>query len=569
MPPGWGGGTGGRGGGDGGASRRVAGGRGGGAKDLQGRDEIRKFLNFYKRRNSVCVDLYQSAFYSKKPNWEELADFVFSVVAVGGTSSPELIRAAVMDIQLHPVKKLLFLKFTDQQIRDEVAARLHAGLLWPAFDTTVTGWGMDKPVERIRVLGASPETDEAGVKLVLGEYGEVLDARKGLISSKKLPGCTNGIWTVRLIMEQGKTLPPFLIIKEEGEVWQLATGEISVCWQCGLQGHIGDKCHQDVSALASSLTGPALSKQPSWAHVVRGAQAGHFLPPPLNVEVGLRGDGQAVGRVDGRGLAVVDQAASRVLGCTEAGSKEQEKVDENISVQGRAALDEDYEIVVSVEENESMEVQTSLEIKRNKQKKRKFVDESSGSESESEEIQSGSFDSHATSKAGLKSQTTLVSQQLKVIVPDEILDSSVDSSPRCHKGGKGMRQVDGKVIGEKVDYGTGLEAQRSQSTSRSRLFNYKWFDVAIEDGTEKGGGRIIFSDYEKNFADNVDDYFILMKDKCTLGHKCAGRVKMVREDMIDRVIAPPDTDLRDIPYILSLVGDGCVIDTGWKVVTND
>ena len=60
-----------------------------------------------------------------------------------------------------------------------------------------------------------------------------------------------------------------------------------------------------------------------------------------------------------------------------------------------------------------------------------------------------------------------------------------------------------------------------------------------------------------------------MKDKCTLGHKCAGRVKMVREDMIDRVIDPPDTDKRDIPYILSLVGDGCVIDTGWIVVTND
>ena len=27
--------------------------------------------------------------------------------------------------------------------RGEVAARLQAGLVWPAFDTTVTGWGMD------------------------------------------------------------------------------------------------------------------------------------------------------------------------------------------------------------------------------------------------------------------------------------------------------------------------------------------------------------------------------------------------------------------------------------------
>ena len=102
---------------------------------MQGREEIRKFLNFNKRKNSVCVDLYHPAFYSRKPNWE---DFVSSVVAVGGNSPPQLIRAAVVDIQLHPVKKLLFLKFKELQLRDEVADWFQAGLLWPAFDTTVT-----------------------------------------------------------------------------------------------------------------------------------------------------------------------------------------------------------------------------------------------------------------------------------------------------------------------------------------------------------------------------------------------------------------------------------------------
>ena len=250
---------------------------------MQSREEIRKFLNFYKRKNSVCVDLYQPAFYSKKPNWEDLAEFVYAVLSVGSTSAPGLIRAAVKDVQLHPVKKLLFFKFSDQVIRDEVAARLQAGLVWPAFDTTVTGWAMDKPVERIRLLGASPETDEAGVRLVLGKYGEVLDAKKGLISPKKLPGCSNGIWTVKMILGEDQTLPPFLIMKEEGEVWQLTTGEISVCWKCGCQGHIGDKCYQDVSALAASLVSPSVSQQPSWAHVVRGVRAGtqhHQFPPP-------------------------------------------------------------------------------------------------------------------------------------------------------------------------------------------------------------------------------------------------------------------------------------------------
>ena len=144
----------------------------------------------------MCVDLYQPAFYSKKPNWEDLAEFDYSVLSVGSTSVPGLIRAAVKDVQLHPVKKLLFLKFTDQLIRDEVATRLQAGLVWPAFNTTVTGWAMDKPVERFRVLGASPETYEAGIRLILQRYGEVLDAKKGLLSPKKLPGCLNGIWTV-------------------------------------------------------------------------------------------------------------------------------------------------------------------------------------------------------------------------------------------------------------------------------------------------------------------------------------------------------------------------------------
>ena len=110
------------------------------------------------------------------------------------------------------MKKFLF-KFKKQHFRDEVVTRLQAGLFWPAFNTIVTGWAMDKPVERMRVLGASPETDEVGVKQVLGQYGEVLDARKGLISDKKLPGCTNGVWTVRLILRQDMPLSPFLIIK--------------------------------------------------------------------------------------------------------------------------------------------------------------------------------------------------------------------------------------------------------------------------------------------------------------------------------------------------------------------
>ena len=151
--PGGGGGAG-RGGGVGGGGNQAQGGgrRRPVAKERQGNDEIRKFLNFYKRRNSLCVDLYLPAFFQRKPSYEDLAEFVYDVLSVGSISPPHVIRTAVLDIQLHPVKKLLFIKFTNQLVRDEVVARLQAGLNWTNFDTVVTGWSMDKPMERVRVL---------------------------------------------------------------------------------------------------------------------------------------------------------------------------------------------------------------------------------------------------------------------------------------------------------------------------------------------------------------------------------------------------------------------------------
>jgi hypothetical protein len=56
----------------------------------EGNDDVRKFLSFYKRRNSVCVELYLPACYQKKPSYDDLAEFVYSVLSVGGTSSPQV-----------------------------------------------------------------------------------------------------------------------------------------------------------------------------------------------------------------------------------------------------------------------------------------------------------------------------------------------------------------------------------------------------------------------------------------------------------------------------------------------
>ena len=47
------------------------------ARERQWNEEIKKFLSYYKRKNSLCVDLYLPAFYQKKPSYEDLAEFVF------------------------------------------------------------------------------------------------------------------------------------------------------------------------------------------------------------------------------------------------------------------------------------------------------------------------------------------------------------------------------------------------------------------------------------------------------------------------------------------------------------
>ena len=107
---------------------------------------------------------------------------------------------------------------------------------------------------------------------------------------------------MKLVLGEEKLLPPFLIMKEEGEVGQLATGEVSVCWKCGKPGHIGDKCHQDVSALAASLAGPAESHQPSWAHVVRGASPLPLHPRPPALPPGGPRVGVLAVPVTGEGL---------------------------------------------------------------------------------------------------------------------------------------------------------------------------------------------------------------------------------------------------------------------------
>ena len=147
------------------------------------------------------------------------------------------LRVSLKDIQLHPVKKHLFIKFRDSMNRDVVADKLKSGVEWPAFEAKVHGWAMDKPVIVVRLHGVSPESNKKDIEDVMGNYGDLLDVDIGYISKKVLPGVTNGTWTVKMILGEGKVLPSFVFMKEEGEVWQVThESQVNVCWKCGHTG---------------------------------------------------------------------------------------------------------------------------------------------------------------------------------------------------------------------------------------------------------------------------------------------------------------------------------------------
>ena len=204
---------------------------------------VSKFMNFMQRKNTVVIELYEKAFYTRRPTWESLANFVYSDLC-----PTDELRSGVVDVQLHPVKMMLFIKFTTESIRDEVVTRLQAtnGLLWTEYGVKVKGHSLDGTVRVITVYGASPETTEDEIKAAFVEtgIGEVIEASRGLLDPKRLPGVTNGKWKVKIkINNPDMKIPSYIIRKEEGELWSLSfDGRRFVCWKCGSPDHIGDKC---------------------------------------------------------------------------------------------------------------------------------------------------------------------------------------------------------------------------------------------------------------------------------------------------------------------------------------
>ena len=290
----------------------------------ENRENVNKFLTYYKRTKSICIDLYSPAFYKRKPHYDELADFVYDILCPS-----DHLRADLEDVQLHPVKKHLLIKFKTVESRDTVAGMLSGdGLEWPAFSTKVQGWAMDKPVIFIRVLGASPLTTKHDIKQVMEQYGEVIEVKKGFLSNK-LPNVTNGTWTVRMVVGADQTIPSFVFVREDGEIWQLAhDSQVTVCWKCGGKGHIGSRCREQAVSLDEDLAPGGEDQQggvapaQTWAHVVR---RGAPLQGDAAKEAGAKEAASkeaAAKEAAAREIAAAKEATAREATAKEAAAKE-------------------------------------------------------------------------------------------------------------------------------------------------------------------------------------------------------------------------------------------------------
>jgi hypothetical protein len=102
-----------------------------------------------------------------------------------------------------------------------------------------------------------------------------------------------------------------------------------------------------------------------------------------------------------------------------------------------------------------------------------------------------------------------------------------------------------------------------------------WFEVGIEgkdpmdQEEEDWGGRVEFGFCGKNFAKELEDYFLLFEDKCDLSHACAGRVMGVASHFRNKVLKPPDYDPRNIVDLIDKYGDAHVSDSGWREVDTE
>jgi hypothetical protein len=330
------------------------------------------------------------------------------------------------------------------------------------------------------------------------------------------------------------SLPPFLIMKDEGEVWQLATGETSVCWKCGKAGHIGDKCRQAVNVLAESIASTAVGDQPSWAHVVKGGVSVVPLPPPPPPHV----------QANPQLFRNPYKANSDILIAAKAALKavpvEPAPAEGVASDKGDIAGEDEHSYALAIPPSPAMEVSVDNSV----------------NDSMQGNISCGLPQSSKPKKAKLSDDFAVDDN---VLGKSPVLQHKIPARPRTDQDSQESE----------------FSEDRGEKTNMFGVKYVMWFEAGIEgkdpmdQEEEDWGGRVEFGFCDKNFSKELEDYFLLFEDKCDLSHACAGRVMGVASHFRDKVLKPPDYDPRNIVDLIDKYGDAHISDSGWREVDTE
>ena len=180
-------------------------------------------------------------------------------------------------------------------------------------------------------------------------------------------------------------------------------------------------------------------------------------------------------------------------------------------------------------------------------------------------------------KGNTSSGESNFSQPKKAKLSDDLIfdDNFLSSSPDLHhklpsKSGQHQHEDSENTVSEVSE-----DTEDQDTEMHTNMFGKNfvmWFEIGIEgkspmDEEENDwGGRIEFGFKDNNFPKDVEDYFLLYEDECTLDHLCAGRVMGVLSHFRGKVIEAPSYDPRDIVELLDKYRDAHISDSGWREV---
>ena len=192
--------------------------------------------NFFKRKNTVCVDLTGLTDGKWKcPYPDAFTDFLKKDVKVD--------LAKVESVSIHPLAPYCLVKLKTDDYFENTLSKIKDGVLWSGKGM-VSGFRCDDVFTEVKIFGVSSETDMEDVQGFMQAFGEVIGGiRAGKVRGTNIP---DGTYYMKMILTE--SIPYLVPHAEEGEMWVIRhEGQDQTCFKCFGTGHMSRDCEDQAN----------------------------------------------------------------------------------------------------------------------------------------------------------------------------------------------------------------------------------------------------------------------------------------------------------------------------------